>query len=580
MLKRLLQTLSISKSGFWLIMSGSLTWSLTMIKSGIVYSYGMGFWGPNGHDGVWHIALAQGLARGSWDMPIFAGDTIRNYHIGFDLILTVLHKLTFIPIHTLYFQVLPPILSLLIGYFAYKFVYVWTKSYTQSFWAVFFVYFGGSWGWIVTLIRNGEIGGESLFWSQQSISTLVNPPFALSILFMFAGLYFLIKNIRTPQQNSYTTRNLLLVTFLFGSLVQIKVYAGVLILCGLFVAGIWRMLNRRGIQLMKVFTGSLIFSILIFSPLSESVGQTIIFRPFWFLESMVATPDRLYWPRMASAIANYNLAGNWPKLILAYGVTLFIFWLGNLGTRILKEPLFFKHLKNFRKLSYVEVFIYTIIGIGVLIPMFFIQSGTPWNTIQFMYYSLMFSGILAGVTLGAFLEKSNTNPPRVKNSLRIRIVVVAIVLLTIPTTYGTLKYHYLPSRPPAKISSKEIEALKFLSQQPDGIVLTLPFSKSLADKAINDPPRPLYLYESTAYVSAFSGKSTYLEDEVNLEITGYDWKFRRNETEAFFENPSLAFLSENQIKYVYISDYYKTLGLESIGMKKIFENKEIAIYGI
>jgi hypothetical protein len=283
---------------------------------------------------------------------------------------------------------------------------------------------------------------------------------------------------------------------------------------------------------------------------------------------------------MASAIANYELAGNWLKLILAYGVTLFIFWFGNLGTRILKELLFFKHLKNFRKLSYLEVFIYTIIGIGVLIPTFFIQSGTPWNTIQFMYYSLMFSGILSGVTLGGFLEKSNLNTKTINNHLRLLLVVVAVVLLTIPTTYGTLKYHYLPSRPPAKISMEELEALKFLSQQPDGTVLTLPFSKDLADKAVNNPPRPLYLYESTAYVSAFSGQKTYLEDEVNLEITNYDWKSRREKAEAFFDKPDPVFLSENKIKYVYITDYSKKLKLESIGMKKMLESKNIAIYGI
>src|SRR3989344_8769648 len=95
-----------------LICTGSLIWSLTMIKSGLVYEYGMVFWGPNGHDGVWHIALAQSLAKGSWQMPIFAGENIRNYHIGFDLILAAFHKLTFIPIHNLYFQLLPPLFAL------------------------------------------------------------------------------------------------------------------------------------------------------------------------------------------------------------------------------------------------------------------------------------------------------------------------------------------------------------------------------------------------------------------------------------------------------------------------------------
>src|SRR3989337_862297 len=89
---------SVDTRALILILLGTIIWSLTMVKSGLVYPFGMGFWGPNGHDGIWHIALAESLAKGSWQMPVFAGEAIKNYHIGFDLILAMLHKLTFIPI--------------------------------------------------------------------------------------------------------------------------------------------------------------------------------------------------------------------------------------------------------------------------------------------------------------------------------------------------------------------------------------------------------------------------------------------------------------------------------------------------
>src|SRR6185369_3197989 len=96
----------IDVKSWLLIFIGAITWSLTMVKSGITYSYGMGFWGANGHDGVWHIALIESLAKGSWDIPIFAGTKLQNYHIGFDLFVAMLHKLTFISVSTLYFQIL------------------------------------------------------------------------------------------------------------------------------------------------------------------------------------------------------------------------------------------------------------------------------------------------------------------------------------------------------------------------------------------------------------------------------------------------------------------------------------------
>ena len=125
-----------------LILIGSLIWSLTMVKSGMVYLYGMGFWGPNGHDGVWHIAIANSIAKGSWGMPIFSGENIKNYHIGFDLILAILNKITFVPVHTLYFQILPPVLALTIGLFVYFFILEWRKSKKQVWLATFFAISG------------------------------------------------------------------------------------------------------------------------------------------------------------------------------------------------------------------------------------------------------------------------------------------------------------------------------------------------------------------------------------------------------------------------------------------------------
>ena len=107
----------------------------------------------------------------------------------------------------------------------------------------------------------------------------------------------------------------------------------------------------------------------------------------------------------------------------------------------------------------------------------------------------------------------------------------------------------------------------------------------MADEAIDNPPRALYLYESTAYVSAFTGKQTYLEDQVNLEITGYDWKGRREEIEKFFTDPEydgkFELLEKRGITYVYVikslQKEYKDLRLDP---EKIFENEEVAIYEI
>jgi len=560
----------LASSGI-LILFGSVIWSLVMMKSGLLYDFGMGFWGPNGHDGVWHIALINQLANGNWTMPVFAGESLKNYHVGFDLLVALIHKITTIPIRTLYFQIIPSIIAFLTGFLTYKFVYLWRKSKTQAFWATFFVYFAGSFGWIVTLFRSGQIGGESLFWSQQALSTLINPPFALSIVLMLLGLIGLLNLKKTSSFG-----RLLVVSLIFGVLIQVKVYAGLLSLGGLFLAGLYEFVIKRKTTMLKVFGMSSIVSALLFFPLNRGASSLIVFSPFWFLETMMVLSDRFYWPRFAEAMVNYRWGNVWFKAIPAYSAAFLIFIVGNMGIRIIKAPLVLQWFKKYKKLSFVEIFFATVILFGILFPMFFLQQGTPWNTIQFLYYSLTFSGVLAGIMFGKWVEEK-------KGALRVLMIIVAISLCA-PAVVATLK-HYLPSRPPAKISIEELEALTFLSKQPEGVVLTYPFDKEAAKEALINPPRPLYLYESTAYVSAFGEKVVYLEDEVNLNITGYEWNDRREKVEYFLgtlnQEEARTFIKEENISYVYwIKGQRATLGETQLGITKIFENSEVDIFKV
>lgn len=493
-----------------LILLGSFVWSLTMVKSGIVYDYGMGFWGPNGHDGVWHVSLASSLARGSLEMPIFSGENIKNYHLGFDLMLAGLNTVTRIPITTLYFQILPVLFSVLIGWLVFKL--------TNNMWSVFFVYFGGSLGWMFG-------GGESMFWSQQSMSTLINPPYALSLILMLVGLILI-------QKKKYLWAGLV-----FAILPHIKIYAGLLAFGGLLVAGLKdrNLYKTLGLSLGIYLISNFQFLI--------SNNKIIEWKPGWFLETMMAVSDRVGWPRFYEAMINYRAAGNWPKAVVAYTVALGIFVVGNMGTRLIG-------LFKFKNLFYTSV-----ICAGLVIPMFFVQKGTAWNTIQFFYYSIFFMGLLAGESIQKF-------PKTLK---------VLIIILTIPTAIQTLP-HYLPSRPPAKVSLEELNALKFLASQPKGVVLTHP-----AEVKDTQAPRPLYEYDSTAYVSALSNKPVFLEDEVNLNIMGYEWRNRRNIVDEFWKQPTVNFLIDHNIKYLYL---IKKNGLISIDMTNIFENSEIAIYTV
>lgn len=542
---------------YLLIFLGVLSWSVTMVKSGWLYGFGVGYWGANAHDGIWHIALAESLSRGSFGMPIFSGLALQNYHIGFDLILAVLDRLTGISIGTLYFQILPPVLALLIGVLTYKFVTLWQKSEVKAFWATFFVFFGGSFAWLF-----GK--GESAFWSQQSVSTLINPPFALSLVSILLAMIIFVKKKKTWL-------DYVLLVVILGTLMEVKAYAGVLVLGGVLTASLYSAYFFKKFNTFFVFLSALVLTVLLYLPLNAKSAGLIKWQPFWFLESMVAGSDRFYWPKMAEAMISYKTQKVILKFIPAYLSVLAIFVLGNFGTRLV---FLFRKIK---KITELDVFIYSIIAAGIIIPTLFVQEGTAWNTIQFIYYSLFFSGIIAGVFLGDFAEKiKNTN-------LRLAGGVM-LILITIPTTFVSLKDIYLPGRPPAMLSREEFEALKYLKSQPQGIVLTYPYDD--ASQIVRTyPPKPLFLYTSTAYVSAYSAKDVYIEDIGSLDITSFNWPERLDKVKSWYKesdmNLARKFLRDSEIKYVYwIKGQRAYLGEGQLGLKNIFENSEVIIYRV
>ena len=263
------------------------------------------------------------------------------------------------------------------------------------------------------------------------------------------------------------------------------------------------------------------------------------------------------------------------KAIVAYGVAFIIFIIGNLGTRIIGFVGFIKWL---RKIDWLKNFMLSSISIGIIIPILFLQKGTPWNTIQFAYYSVFFSAILAGYFVN--MIQKNIKLKHLKC-----IYVLLVVGFTIPTTFATLK-HYVSKIPHSKISNNELSALVFLENKPSGTVLSLQlFGEESLNSLDKHVPIPIYLYESTAYVSAFSKKQGYFEDEVNLNILGYSWPERKEKIVKFLKDSNSIsgreFLRNENIDYIYL---IKRMGVglneKILEITNIFNNDEVIIYQV
>jgi hypothetical protein len=555
---------------------GTVAWSLTMVKSGLVYPFGMGFWGANGHDGIWHLAIINQLAKFSLVHPGLAGFPLTNYHFGFDLMAAFLHLITRISATNLYFQILPPIMATLVGVLTYKLVNKWTSSKKGAWWATFFVYFGGSWGWLLGFIKDGHWGGESVFWANQAISSLINPPYGLSLIFLLAGLLKLKDYLEKPSR-----KNLLLTAVLLGVLLGVKVYAGIICLGSLGVLTLWSIIfNREKKVMVKLFLATLVVSLVVFLPFNRHASSLLVFSPLWFPRTMLAFGDRLGWFQLENARLTFFSSHQWLKWSLAEGLALVIFILGNLGTRVLGFWEIGQWLKNWRKIKTRELFSFSAMFIALVFPLIFIQKGNSWNTIQFFYYFQFFLGISAGKSLGYLWEE---NLKGKEKFLMLKVFPFVVIALTLPTTLIALKNNYWSSRPPARVSIEELEALAFLRQQPLGVVLTYPFNPDWRNKFSD--PRPLYAYETTAYITALSGQPSFLADEMNLEISGYSWQKRREESIKFFLTNSHDFannlIRQNKIAYVYLVKGQKiNLGEGDIRAQKIFENGEVRIFKI
>lgn len=559
---------------FLLIFIGTIFQSLALIRSGWAYNFGIGFWGPLGHDGIWHQALINQLIKNSPPFnPALAGEKLANYHYFYDLLLATTFKLSQIPVLDLLYRFYPILISILVGWGTYILVNKFFRSYLAALLSLYFVYFAGSFGWIVEFIRERHFGGESAFWVNQPVSMNLNPPFAISLLIVIAII--LVLKVTAQQKNLIAVLVLALMT---GALIEFKVYAGVISLAGLLAVSLWFAVKKKDIFYLKSLLISTAVALGVFLPQNSSAGDLLVLSPFWFVHSMIDFPDRVGWLRLSQAREAYFARGEWLKFIGAEGLALLLFIIGNIGTRFVA----FAFFKNFFKEKLWEKpeyqFIIIAAATSLFIPILFIQKGNPWNTIQFFYYFLYFMSLFAGIVIISLGNKIKL----IKNHLFrfISFCVVGFLLIVTPINAVVTFRSALYPNPPSRLSFGELDALEFLKKLPDGVVLTYPFNKELRARA--QDPYPLLVYDTTSYVSAFSGKQSFLEDEIQQEILQNNYKKRLVASNEFLNGRDLewskSFLTQNNIRYIYIPKIYKEMfDANKLSLKTIFENGDAKI---
>lgn len=541
--------------------------------SGLPYKDGIYFWSSHGHDGVWHLALMNELHRDVFPFqnPELAGNRLQNYHFFSDLLMSEFSRLFPFSNLDIYFRFMPTIFAILLGLSSFILVRIWSKKEIAGIWAMIFTYFAGSFGWILYVPAHKSLGGESIFWVSQTQSVLGNPPHAAAFIIVTIFLFALFKYL-----NSRKLFYFFLCVILGASVIEFKVYAGVLILGGLLVIGIFDLLFKRVYQTMLLFFSTLIVALVIYLPNSINSQDFLIWQPWWFIRTMVVVPDRLDWLDLELRRQTYIAEHNWKRVIQVEATAFLIFLFGNLGMRFLGFWAIFKQLKmNIFKNSF-NLFFLTITTASFFIPVFFLQKGVAWNSIQFNQYFLLFFGFLAGLAMVDILSK-------IKNKQVKMIFGTVVIIIAIPTQLGLL-WQFYSNKPLSKVSYSEMLALNFLNSQPAGVVLTAPFNKYERDK-YQDPPVPIYAWYDTGYIPAFSSQKTLISDEEQVNIMGYKVdslvEDRREAFESLDFSRMNSFLKKYNIDYIYLSwDQKMATDSAYINADLVLDSKDARVYKV
>ena len=542
---------------FGLISAGTIFQQLPTFKNGLNFPFGLGFWGPNTHDGLWHISLINSLIKGVPPQnPIFAGEILKNYHYFYDLLVAATSYIFMIPTLDLLFRFYPILFSLLLGVVTY---YLMKTNKLATLLGLYLVYFSGSFGWIVEFIKFRHLGGESAFWANQSISFNLNPPFAISLIIVIAIIQIL-PNIRSKL-------SIIILALIAGALISFKAYGGVLVLGSLLLVGIF----KKSPHYLLTFVLSTILSTILFLSNFSFGKQLIIFSPFWFIHSMIDSPDRVGWVRLTLARVAGLEQGNWFKFFTAEIISLIIFIVGNLGTRVFAILSLIKLGTFIKNPQYLFIFLFAVFSL--IIPILFIQAGNPWNTIQFIYYLLYISSIMGGYALAKIL----TSIPKI-----FALPMLIVFLVVTPINSWASASGYLSYNPHGFVSTKEFEALKILESKEEGVVLTYPYDSKIKTRVAE--PWPLLIYDSTAYVSAISGKAVFIEDEPQNQILLTDYKKRLVGSADFFNGKDLEwskdFLKSNYIKYIYLPKIHNVTIESGLPIRNLYTNSEVEIYEV
>lgn len=484
-----------------LITSGTLMGSWLPLEKGIYIQDGQQ------QDSLWHIALTRQLLISVPPVHPSAADlTVQNYHYFYNILIAVFSRTFYIPITTLYYQVFPLIICLLLA----GSVALWA-GYPQkkiaAFWAVFLTFFCGSFAYLIPFFLPGHSWHDSSFWVSQTFSMMVNPQLLLS----FSGVLAVLLVYKHKPNKVHPLGFTLLLTVLVGPLLGIKAYAWIFAVSGVSLYAFFEFVkSKKKLQTVLYFLLFLVLNGGLFLLILGIAKQgTFAFLPLWYLSSMMESPDRLNLPYWRILEDHYRLHHNWLRVAEIKLKELFYFIFGNLGLRSIVwiAPVWalIQYLRTKKNtLSVHGVVLFVLLVESIVLPLILVQKNGPvWNSIQFFYYGLIFANCLAATVLYTLFSK--TQARWLKGIFVIVLMATALPTFVTSVPYKYQKHYLIPAQTVAILQS---------ALSPSQKVIICPEARAIYD---------------TSLISALTGARPILAHPVQVELM-YGQIYKENES--------------------------------------------------
>lgn len=544
---------------FWsilLILVGSASFLSIMFFSGWKTSEGIQFIGINATDGITHLAYIQSLSLSFPPKhPELAGIPLRGYHYFYDFLLNRFNFFYHFSVEDLYFRLFPLLISLLYGASFFLLISRMTVDRIKKGLVLFFAYFSP--GFTIFLEKNKNFGNAFV---SQPIELILNPSVILSISILLIVLFLL------PQMTK-SWKYSLLVGLLLGGLSQTKIYAGLIGITLLLIYTVYLNIKYKGRYISNCFLNVFItgiLTIITFLPNNWGSGG-LIFAPLLYYRYYMQQPlfDSLYWEIKNQIYSEHN---NYLRIIQLYLEAIIIFWIFNLGTKII---ILFR-LNTILKASFWKNDLNFLVFCAIFIPIFiaslFIQSISVFDVAQFLWIALALVGIPAGIIWGELVTKRKTV---------LKALILVILFFMSLHNYLNFEKNYLFNSRPLVVTNAQISFAKSVKEliPKDEFLTVLPVFQEMN---LQQSSRPLMSYLTGRYVY-YEGVTTQfkLGEVYNArKETLLQLNFAVNECN---QDKVVTIMGEIGSKYLITSFAYPCLATSSAVVKSI-ETKGIAFY--